>query len=72
MGIFRSFRRNKEDNEEAKEMYDSELGLDVRAIYRARDLINDRIEAGEFTSYEDLKRAVLDEVEFQKIAIRES
>ena len=53
-------------------MYDSELGLNVRAIYRAHDLINSRIEAGEFTSYEDLKRAVLDEVEFQKIAIRES
>lgn len=49
----------------------NEMGLDVAAIHNATDIINARIENGEIRSMEELRDAVLNEVAFQKITIRE-
>lgn len=48
-----------------------EVGLDVHAIHLATDVVNGRIERGEIRSYDELKEAVLTEVAFQKMAVRE-
>lgn len=48
-----------------------EVGLDVAAIHLATDVINERIEKGDITSWDQLRDAVTNEVAFQKITIRE-
>lgn len=50
----------------------NEMGLDVAAIHNATDVVNAKIEHGEITNYDELREAVLTEVAFQKIAIREN
>lgn len=49
----------------------TEVGLDVAAIQNAADVVNARIERGEIRDYDELRDAVISEVSFQKIAIRE-
>lgn len=48
-----------------------QIGLDVAAIHRATDVINAQIDRGEIRDWETLQERVLDEIAFQKIAIRE-
>lgn len=48
-----------------------DMGLDVAAIHNATDIVNGRIERGEIRSYNELRDAVLTEIAFQKITIRE-
>lgn len=58
------------ERSERKKIID-DMGLDVAAIHRATDVVNARIDRGEIRSYDQLREAVLTEVAFQKISIRE-
>lgn len=58
------------ERDKRKKMLDA-VGLDVAAIHNATDVINAQIERGEIRDMDTLRRRVLDEVAFQKIAIRE-
>lgn len=46
--------------------------LDIAAIRGAQMILQDRIERGEIRSLDELKQAIRVEIDFQKIAIRES
>lgn len=52
-------------------MLSEETLLNIKAIKAAADELEARIDRGEITNIEQLRAAVHNEVEFQKIAIRE-
>ena len=67
----RDFLKFRAEERAKRKMVLDNIGLDVVAIHNATDVVNARIERGEITNYDELREAVLTEVAFQKIAIRE-
>lgn len=65
-----SLKVKREERAKRKVVLD-EMGLDVAAIHNATDVVNGRIERGEIRNLGELREAVLTEVAFQKITIRE-
>lgn len=64
-------RRVRREERMKRKGFLTEVGLDVAAIHNATDVINEQIERGEIRDMDTLRARVLDEVAFQKIAIRE-
>lgn len=64
-------RQTVREGRTEREQIIDDMGLDVAAIHRATDVVNARIDRGEIRSMDQLREAVLTEVAFQKISIRE-
>lgn len=66
-----TYRNTRNEEREKRKAILTEMGLDVAAIHNATDVVNKRIEKGEIRNLDQLREAVLTEVAFQKITIRE-
>lgn len=61
---------NVEDHAEPNPIV-KDLAIESAAIVRATEVINQKIDRGEIRTHDELRKAVLEEFSFQKIALHE-
>ena len=66
-----SMRKTRKVEQAKRNTIVEETAIEMAAIHRATDIVNARIARGEIRDMETLRRNVLEEVSFQKIAIHE-
>lgn len=68
---YRDVRRINIQGAADREVIQAESKLDIEAINKAAEVVSDRIQNGQIRSIEALAADVRNEIDFQKIAIRE-
>lgn len=66
-----SMRQTRQVEQAKRDDIVNETAIEMAAVQRATDIVNARIARGEIRDMETLRRNVLEEVSFQKIAIHE-